>query len=106
MGNAIALALNNFANFRGRTTRRNFWFFYLFTVLVGIPTSLLDRLLFPGKTYIETWAGIFFLLPLISSAVRRMHDVNKRGIWIIVPFANLFFAVQPSGPMNRFDVVI
>ncbi len=106
MGNAIALALNNFANFRGRTKRQDFWLFYLFTVLMTIPTSILDHLLFSGHTYIETWAGIFLFLPSIAAGTRRMHDVNKRGWWLIVPFANLFFLVQPSGPMNRFDVVI
>jgi len=106
MGNAVALALNNFSNFRGRTTRRDFWFFYLFTVLMTIPTSILDRLLFSGHQYIETWAGIFLFLPSIAAGTRRMHDVNKRGWWLIVPFVNLLFLVQPSGPMNRFDVVI
>lgn len=106
MKEAVRHALNNYAIFRGRTTRRNYWFFYLFTILLNIPTSILDRILFAGRAYISNLAGIFLLVPLISAAVRRMHDVNKRGWWLLVPFVNIYFLVQPSGSMNRFDVVI
>jgi uncharacterized membrane protein YhaH (DUF805 family) len=106
MNNAVRLALLNYSNFRGRTKRADFWFFYLFTVLLNIPTSILDRLLFAGRGYIENLAALLLIVPSIAVGVRRMHDVDKRGWWLLVPFANIFFLVQPSGPMNRFDVVI
>ena len=106
MNRAVRLALANYALFRGRTKRADFWFFYLFTILLNIPTSILDQILFAGRTYISNVAGIVLLVPLISAAVRRMHDVDKRGWWLLVPFANIYFLVQPSGSMNRFDVVI
>lgn len=106
MNNAVRLALLNYSNFRGRTKQADFWFFYLFTVLLNIPTSILDRLLFAGRGYIENLAALLLIVPSIAVGVRRMHDVDKRGWWLLVPFANIFFLVQPSGPMNRFDVVI
>jgi len=106
MNRAVRLALANYAVFRGRTKRADFWYFYLFTILLNIPTAILDRILFAGHAYISNLAGIFLFIPILSAAVRRMHDVDKRGWWLLVPFANLFFLVQPSGSMNRFDVII
>jgi uncharacterized membrane protein YhaH (DUF805 family) len=63
-------------------------------------------LLFGGHAYIENLSAILLIVPSIAVGVRRMHDVDKRGWWLLVPFANLYFLVQPSGSMNRFDVVI
>jgi uncharacterized membrane protein YhaH (DUF805 family) len=104
MNEAIGHALQNYAVFRGRTTRRNFWLWYLFTILLTIPTNIVDAILFAHHTYVQNLVGIFVFLPTLSAGVRRMHDVGKRGWWLIVPFANLFFLVQPSGPMNQFEI--
>lgn len=104
MGDAVKHVLNNYAVFRGRTTRRNFWLFYLFTILLNIPTSILDRVLFAGHQYVSTYAGFFLIIPSISAGVRRMHDVGKRGWWLLIPFVNIYFLVQPSGPLNQFEI--
>ena len=106
MNNAVRLALLNYSNFRRRTKRADFWFFYLFTVLLNIPTSILDRLLFGGHGYIENVTALFLIVPFFSAGVRRMHDVGKRGWWFFIPFADFYYSVQPSGPMNEFDIVI
>ena len=104
MNEAVRHALNNYAVFRGRTTRRNYWFLYLFLILLNIPTTILDRILFAGRGNDSKLAGLFLLVPLIAAAVRRMHDVGKRGWWLLVPFANIYFLVQPSGPLNQFEL--
>ena len=104
MGEAVRHALNNYAIFRGRTTRRNFWFFYLFTILMNIPTSILDRTLFAGHAYTSNLAGLLLIVPSIAAGVRRMHDVGKRGWWLLFPFVNIYFLVQPSGPLNQFEL--
>ena len=104
MGEAVRHALNNYAIFRGRTTRRNFWFFYLFTILMNIPTSILDRILFAGHAYTSNLAGLLLIVPSIAAGIRRMHDVGKRGWWLLFPFVNIYFLVQPSGPLNQFEL--
>ena len=104
MGEAVRHALNNYAIFRGRTTRRNFWFFYLFTILMNIPTSILDRVLFAGHAYTSNLAGLLLIVPSIAAGVRRMHDVGKRGWWLLFPFVNIYFLIQPSGPLNQFEL--
>ena len=104
MNNAVRQALNNYAVFSGRTKRQDFWLWYLFTVLLTIPTSILDRLLFAGHSYVSNLAALFIILPSITAGTRRMHDVGKRGWWLLVPFVNLYFLVQPSGPLNQFEL--
>ena len=104
MNNAVRLALLNYSNFRGRTKRADFWFFYLFTILMNIPTSILDRILFAGHAYTSNLAGLLLIVPSIAAGVRRMHDVGKRGWWLLFPFANIYFLVQPSGPLNQFEL--
>lgn len=104
MDNAVRLALNNYAVFRGRTLRRDYWLFWLFTIIISIATGIIDIGFFNGHSYIQNLASIFLLIPSLAAGTRRMHDVGKRGWWLIVPFANIYFLVQPSGPLNKFDL--
>lgn len=104
MNEAIRHALQNYAVFRGRTNRRNFWLWYLFTILLNFPTSIVDRILFAGHAYTTNLAGLLLVVPSIAGAVRRMHDVGKRGWWVLFPFVNIYFLVQPSGPLNQFEI--
>lgn len=104
MNNAIRLALNNYAIFRGRTLRRDYWLFWLFTIIISIAAGIIDRGFFSGHSYIQNLVGIFLFIPSIATGTRRMHDVGKRGWWLIIPFANIYFMVQPSGPTNEFGL--
>ena len=49
--------------------------------------------------------AIFLFIPSIATGTRRMHDVGKRGWWLIIPLANIYFMVQPSAPDNEFGPV-
>ena len=104
MNNAVKLALNNYAVFRGRTTRRDYWLFWLFTFIVSIVAAKIDTVVSANNTYVQTLVELFLFIPSIATGTRRMHDVNRRGWWLIIPFANIFFLVQPSGPLNEFDL--
>jgi uncharacterized membrane protein YhaH (DUF805 family) len=43
------------------------------------------------------------LIPAIAVGIRRMHDTNHRGWWLLVPIVNLIFAVRDSDSGdNRF----
>lgn len=104
MINAVKLALNNYAIFHGRTKRADYWFFWLFTLLASIVAAKIDTVLSSSHTYVQSLAELFLFIPSIATGTRRMHDVNKRGWWLIVPFLNIFFLVQKSGPLNEFDL--
>ena len=68
-GDAIKICFNKFAEFEGRARRSEFWWWYLFTVLVGwIP-------------YIGWLASLVFLIPSLAVGARRLHDTGRSG-WL------------------------
>ena len=93
---ATKKCLNNYANFEGRARRSEYWWFFLFNVLVGMVTGVLDLLLLSKGPedvgIIGTIGSLALLLPSIAVAVRRMHDVGKNGWFILIPIYNLILA--------------
>lgn len=107
--------LRKYATFSGRAPRAEFWWFQLFN-LVLVPAvllvleSIIDQLanLGPGPkseadSILCTLYVIAAFVPEIAVGVRRMHDTNHRGWWLLFPIANLAFAVtEGSDGENRF----
>ncbi len=85
---AIRTCLTKYADFSGRARRSEFWYFFLFNVLVSIVASILDNLLGTdmgtGTGVIGGLASLALLLPSIAVGVRRLHDISKSGWWILV----------------------
>ena len=106
MNNAIHLALTNYAIFRGRTKRSDYWFFWVFTIIISLSATVIDSAFFGNHTYLESLSSIFLFIPSIAVGTRRMHDVGKRGWFLIIPFVNIYFLVQPAGPDNEFGPVV
>lgn len=107
-GEAVKTCLSKYATFSGRATRSEYWWFYLFNVLTGIVAVILDAIVGSGDS--ETGLGIFYLiwlfgllLPSLAVSVRRYHDCDFRGWWILVPIMNviLLFLAGTKGE-NRF----
>lgn len=106
--------IHNYANFNGRASRSEYWWFFLFGFLAVIPAMILDGL--TGIVLIDAGAGISygpfyvltglgFLLPGISVMVRRLHDSGRSGWWYfigLVPCVGfiilLVFLVQDGQP--------
>ena len=81
--------------------------FFLFNLLAGWALIFLDNALGiadnQGSGPLYGLYSLAVLLPAIAVAVRRMHDTDHSGWWILVPFVNFVFAVTEgtNGP-NRF----
>ena len=106
--------MHNYANFNGRASRSEYWWFFLFGFLAVIPAMILDGL--TGIVLIDAGAGISygpfyvltglgFLLPGISVMVRRLHDSGRSGWWYfigLVPCVGiiilLVFLIQDGQP--------
>ena len=84
--NAIKTCLKDkYANFKGRASRSEFWFFYLFLVIgyaISISTIFISIKLSIGIMSIFVLAMI---IPSLAVTVRRLHDINKSGWFILLP---------------------
>ena len=80
--------LNKYAAFSGRASRSEYWYFFLFLVLLAIVTSIIDAAIFPGNELMPTYSifSLLTIIPSISAAARRLHDVDRSGWWQLLYF--------------------
>ena len=93
---SVTSALTKYFDFKGRATRKEFWTFYFFTLIVALAFGLIDGLL--GINGLSNLVTIALTIPTISCGIRRMHDAGKSGWFIIVPLANFVFLLSASVP--------
>jgi len=86
-------ALKKYAVFKGRASRKEFWMFYLFfcifVFLLCLLVGIIKEITGFELSFIIIIYFLFFLLPIIAIRVRRAHDSNQSGWFIIVPVYNL-----------------
>jgi uncharacterized membrane protein YhaH (DUF805 family) len=92
------LALRRYADFHGRSNRSEYWYFFLFHVIFIIVAILLDNLLafnFQNLPYgfIYTAYVLTVLLPGLALSVRRLHDINKSGWYILISLIPLIGSI-------------
>lgn len=89
--------LKNYANFKGRARRKEYWMFVLFNIIISMLLSFLESSMSestePGGGYISLTYQILVIIPSLAVAVRRMHDVGKSGWFILIPIYNLILAL-------------
>jgi uncharacterized membrane protein YhaH (DUF805 family) len=102
------MAIKNYANFKDRATRKEYWMFFLFNILVQIGLGIISGILGLGEVLIGLF-GLFMFVPSISIAARRLHDIGKSGWWqliALIPIIGflvlLFFLVSGSDEDNKF----
>lgn len=85
---AVRTCLSKYADFSGRARRSEYWYFFLFTVLVSIVASVLDNVLGTdvdtGSGLIGALASLALLLPSLAAGVRRLHDISRSGWWVLI----------------------
>ncbi|MBI1208480.1 MAG: DUF805 domain-containing protein [Azospirillum sp.] len=79
---AIKICLGKYATFTGRASRSEFWYFYLFYILVYIGACVIDAAL--GAPVLSTIVSLGLLLPVLAAQVRRLHDTGRSGWWILI----------------------
>lgn len=99
---SISTCLKKYVTFKGRASRSEFWWFYLFNFLCGIVAGLLDKAI--GISVISTVVSLGLFLPGLAVAVRRCHDSDHSGWWVICPIFNIILMFFGSSEgANRFD---
>jgi uncharacterized membrane protein YhaH (DUF805 family) len=95
-------ALKNYATFKGRATRREYWMFILINLGIAIVVGILDAVL-NTKGVLSNLYSLAMFLPSLAVGARRMHDTDRSGWWLLLPIVNLVFLAQDSQPgPNRF----
>jgi uncharacterized membrane protein YhaH (DUF805 family) len=92
---AITAGFQNYVNFAGRAIRSEFWYWFLFAVLVSIAASVIDAVLFSELELspISTLAGLAMFLPGLAISIRRLHDLDRSGWWFLLIFVPLVGAI-------------
>ena len=94
----IKCITEKYVDFSARAPRKEFWLFILcFAVVYCILTGI-D--VFAGTSNLEfgfgVFSGIFWLLtfiPYLAVLVRRLHDTNRRGWWVLIALIPLVGAI-------------
>jgi len=98
----VLTSLKDFIKFNGRSCRTESRYFLIFNILIGVSAGLIDMLMgftieiIPGVPTLilsEITRGIL-ILPNTSLIIRRLHDINKSGWWML-----LFFTIVGLIPM-------
>jgi uncharacterized membrane protein YhaH (DUF805 family) len=115
-GDAIGESFFNYANFRDRAARAEYWWWALFATAAVLIAMVLDHFIFYGWSVppFTLVIGLATALPSLSAAVRRLHDTNRSGWWVFLPLAaialvvaGIFVAVidNPRNPLAGIGLI-
>jgi uncharacterized membrane protein YhaH (DUF805 family) len=74
---SIQTCFNKYADFNGRATRSEFWWWVLFVILATLAGNILSDKL-------GMLISLGTLLPYIAVTARRLHDTNRSGWWQLI----------------------
>jgi uncharacterized membrane protein YhaH (DUF805 family) len=110
--NYFLAAMRKYAVFQGRSSRSEFWWFLLFSILISVVAAVLDRAF--GTAAGSSWlfldiVQLVLLLPGLGVTIRRLHDIDRTGWWYLIGLTGigiivlLVFYCQRGAPgPNRF----
>ncbi len=101
----MLMPLRRYADFSGRSRRMEYWMWILLQFLIGVAFSILmiaiagagimsgdpTQLAAVGGVVLVLYllymlVGLVFFIPSLAVTVRRLHDTNRSGWWILAPF--------------------
>ena len=92
-GEAIKVCFQNYATFRGRASRSEYWWFFLFCLLLGFFGGFLEGALGRDGAVLSGLLSLATFLPSLAVTVRRLHDTDRSGWWI----GGFYLALLPVG---------
>lgn len=109
---AIRMGFDKYAQFSGRSSRSEFWWWMLFAWIIGLAGGVIDTLL-GTMGIVDGILSLVLLIPGIAVAVRRLHDIGKGGGWYFILFIPLvgwiiflvWMATDSEMAPNRFGPV-
>ena len=102
-GESISTCFSKYFVFQGRASRSEYWWFQLLLT----PSYLISTLFENEISYIFLGITLITLIPAISAGVRRLHDTNRSGFFLLIsfiPFVGsliLLFFLIPEGTKGK-----
>ena len=110
------LPLKRYAEFTGRSRRKEYWMFLLLSIGIYIIASILDGIAGLNRMIAGTYGpitalvGLGLLVPTLAVSIRRLHDSDRSGWWLLlglVPMVGeiivlVFMALEGTRGANRF----
>jgi uncharacterized membrane protein YhaH (DUF805 family) len=104
-------AFSKYADFSGRTTRKQYWMFVLIYSVIYIVLALIDYAL--TTFWLTTIFSLILIVPSISIGARRLHDTDRTGWWqliYLIPLVGLIvmliFLSQDSHDDNKYGTCL
>jgi uncharacterized membrane protein YhaH (DUF805 family) len=89
---AVRTCLSKYVDFQGRAMRSEFWWFALFNIIVQVVTTFIDHGVI-NYPILSTIATLALILPGIAVSVRRLHDTDRSGWWLLIGLIPLIGAI-------------
>lgn len=100
---AIRKGLNNFFNPSGRASRIEFWWYWLFMIIISGVLGVIGGFVSGNGGVEQTWVGIMFdvlaavlCVSILCAMIRRLHDIGKSGwniCWQLIPFFGSIYVI-------------
>ena len=74
---SVRVCFSKYADFNGRATRPEYWWFVLFIIVVSFVVSM-------GGNFASSVFMLATIVPCIAVATRRLHDTNRSGWWQLI----------------------
>jgi uncharacterized membrane protein YhaH (DUF805 family) len=108
--NWFLAALKKYADFSGRARRSEYWYFFLFYLLIYFGLIVAGQVIGNVGSILAFLFLLAMMIPSLSVGVRRLHDIDRSGWWLLISLIPLIgaivlivFAVQDShSGDNRF----
>ena len=81
------LPLKKYAQFSGRSTKAEYWWFTFAFVVMGFVADGIDLVLGSEVGLLGLMFTLGFFVPTLSVTVRRLHDIGYSGLWLLVVIA-------------------
>jgi uncharacterized membrane protein YhaH (DUF805 family) len=111
-GEAIKSGFSHYVTFSGRSSRPEYWYWVLFTVIGGLATAILDAAIFgynPGTSPLNGIFDLVTILPSFAVAARRLHDIDRTAWWLLIALTGIgaillivWFCFKGTPGPNRF----
>lgn len=84
--------LRKYAEFNGRARRTEYWMFVLFNFIAYVVLGVAERILHLSGVLSAAY-GLAVLIPSLAVSVRRLHDTDRSGWWLLIGLIPLIGAI-------------